>query len=179
MTQIVESSHIAGVKFALLRAHGDDRGRFVETFRKTWFPERSWTAFQTNRSDSKAGVLRGLHYHFHQVDYWYAAQGRIRVGLADLRSSSRTFGASEVIEIGEENQIGVFIPTGVAHGFYALTDATLTYIVDNYYNGADEFGVAWDDPSFQVAWNADQPLLSPRDQMNPLFAEIAEQNLPH
>lgn len=178
MTQIVDSSQIAGVRFTLLRAFGDERGRFLETFRKDWFPERSWNVIQTNRSDSIAGVLRGLHYHFHQVDYWYAAKGRIRVGLADLRRSSPTFGASEVIEIGEDHQIGVFIPCGVAHGFYALTDATLTYIVDNYYNGADEFGVAWDDPFFHVAWNASQPILSQRDQLNPRFGEIPTQNLP-
>ena len=34
MTEIVESGRIAGVKIAKLRAHGDERGRFLETFRK-------------------------------------------------------------------------------------------------------------------------------------------------
>ena len=29
---------------------------------------------------------------------------------------------------------GVFIPPGVAHGFAALTDMTITYLVDGYYN---------------------------------------------
>ena len=84
MTEIVESGHIAGLKIARLTAFGDERGRFLETFRKDWFPERSWEIVQTNRSDSRAGVLRGLHYHFQQVDYWYVPRGRIRVGLADL-----------------------------------------------------------------------------------------------
>jgi dTDP-4-dehydrorhamnose 3,5-epimerase len=56
----------------------------METFRKVWFPQRSWDIVQTNRSDSKAGVLRGLHYHHEQVDYWIVLRGRIRVGLADL-----------------------------------------------------------------------------------------------
>ena len=60
MTEIIASTEIDGVKFAQLRAFGDDRGRFMETFRKDWFPERSWEIVQTNRSDSKAGVLRGL-----------------------------------------------------------------------------------------------------------------------
>ncbi len=107
MTTIVESERIQGVKFARLVAHGDERGRFLETFRKAWFPERSWELVQTNRSDSSAGVLRGLHYHFHQVDYWYAPRGRIRVGLADLRRSSPTFRASQVIEIGDGADLGV------------------------------------------------------------------------
>ena len=90
MTQITESDRIAGVKFAQLQVFGDERGRFMETFRKDWFPERTWELFQSNRSDSKAGVLRGLHYHFRQVDYWHVPIGRIRVGLADLRASSLT-----------------------------------------------------------------------------------------
>ncbi|NJN34053.1 MAG: dTDP-4-keto-6-deoxy-D-glucose epimerase, partial [Saprospiraceae bacterium] len=65
MATIIQSERIADVKFVQLKAFGDERGRFLETFRKAWFPERSWEIFQTNRSDSKAGVLRGLHYHFH------------------------------------------------------------------------------------------------------------------
>lgn len=172
MTEIIESTHIQGVKFVQLRAFADARGRFMETFRKGWFPERSWEIIQTNRSDSKAGVLRGLHYHFHQVDYWYVPSGRIRVGMADLRPSSPTYLAVETVEIGDHNQIGILIPTGVAHGFFALTDATLTYLVDNYYDGADELGVAWDDPTLAVPWQAVDPILSPRDQANPLWQDV-------
>ena len=57
----------------------------METFRVEWFPQVNWDRMQSNRSDSKAGVLRGLHYHFKQIDYWYATRGNIRVGLVDLR----------------------------------------------------------------------------------------------
>ena len=178
MTQIVSSDRIEGVKFTLLKAYGDERGRFLETFRKDWFPERSWSLLQTNRSDSVAGVLRGLHYHFQQVDYWYVPNGRIRVGLADLRPSSPTCGAVETIEIGDDHQIGVFIPVGVAHGFYALTNATLTYLVDNYYSGADELGVAWDDPDLAVPWQVTDPILSARDSANLRWKEIPADRLP-
>ncbi|MCB0160640.1 MAG: dTDP-4-dehydrorhamnose 3,5-epimerase family protein [Caldilineaceae bacterium] len=178
MTEIIASAAIHGVKFTKLRAFGDARGRFLETFRKEWFPERTWAIVQTNRSDSVAGVLRGLHYHFKQVDYWYVPHGRIRVGLADLRQGSPTQGASQVIEIGDDNQMGVFIPTGVAHGFYALTDATLTYLVDNYYDGADELGVAWNDPTLAVPWHVDAPLLSARDEDNPAYRTIAPEKMP-
>ncbi len=178
MVEIVESFHISGVKIAHLRAFADERGRFMETFRKEWFPERSWESVQTNRSDSRAGVLRGLHYHFRQIDYWYVTAGRIQVGLADLRRSSPTFRTSQTLELGGDNQLGVFIPCGVAHGFVALTDATLTYLVDNYYSGADEFGVAWNDPELAVAWTIAAPILSGRDQMNPLLRDIPVNQLP-
>ena len=178
MAEIVASDKIEGVKFAKLHPVADARGRFMETFRQTWFPERSWAVVQTNRSDSVAGVLRGLHYHFKQVDYWYVPRGTIRVGLADVRIGSPTFGISQVLEIGDEQPVGVFIPTGVAHGFLALTDATLTYLVDNYYDGADELGVAWDDPQLAVAWRAESPILSGRDRCNPRLRDIPEDALP-
>jgi dTDP-4-dehydrorhamnose 3,5-epimerase len=178
MTEIVESTIISGVKFAKLQAFSDERGRFMETFRKEWFPERSWAILQANRSDSRAGVLRGLHFHHHQVDYWYVPQGTIRVALADLRTTSPTCGATEVVEIGNDNQVGIFIPTGVAHGFLALSDATVTYLVDNYYSGADEHGVAWNDPELNINWDTENPVLSVRDRRNPRLKEIPAEDLP-
>ena len=90
MNHIQESKIIKGVFTANLRVFEDNRGRFLETFRKEWFPQRSWKIIQTNRSDSEAGVLRGLHYHAKQVDYWYVPSGAIRAGLCDLRFSSPT-----------------------------------------------------------------------------------------
>lgn len=178
MPQITESTQIQGVKFVQLNAFADERGRFLETFRKEWFPERSWQIIQSNRSDSKAGVLRGLHYHFKQVDYWYVTSGTVRVGIADLRQSSPTVGKSQVIEIGDDNQMGIFIPCGVAHGFVALTAATLTYVVDNYYDGGDELGVAWDDPDLAVPWGVSEPILSGRDLQNPRWREIVAEKMP-
>lgn len=178
MPDIKESTIIKDVQIVTLKAFGDDRGRFMETFRKEWFPQRSWQIIQTNRSDSIAGVLRGLHYHFKQVDYWYVVNGQIRAGLVDLRPNSPTYRASQTIEMGGDNQIGVFIPVGVAHGFVSLTDVTLTYIVDNYYDGADEFGVAWNDPDVGPAWGVEEPILSGRDAGNPFLKDIPAENLP-
>lgn len=178
MPQIEESPLIKDVQLVTLTPYADERGRFMETFRKAWFPQRSWEIIQSNRSDSKAGVLRGLHYHFHQVDYWYVVSGRIRAGLCDLRPGSPTYGATQIVEIGEGNPLGLFIPIGVAHGFVALTEATLTYVVDNYYDGADEHGIAWNDPDIALPWGVESPLLSPRDAANPWLKEIPAEKLP-
>lgn len=172
MPEIISSSKIVGVKFVKLQPFGDERGRFMETFRTEWFPERSWGIIQTNRSDSAKDVLRGLHYHRKQVDYWTVIRGTIRVGLADVRKDSDTYKAVEAINIGDDNLMGVFIPIGIAHGFLGLTDATLMYIVDNYYDGGDEFGVAWNDPDLAIDWGVDNPILSGRDQKNPYLKEI-------
>jgi dTDP-4-dehydrorhamnose 3,5-epimerase len=60
----------------------------------------------------------------------------------------------------------------VAHGFVALTDCTLIYIVNNYYDGKDEFGVAWHDPTLALDWGVSHPVLSPRDLQNPLWNDV-------
>lgn len=163
---------VVGVQLVHLQPHEDDRGYFLETFRKEWFPQRLWRQVQTNRSESRAGVLRGLHFHQHQVDYWYVTRGRLRVGLADLRPESPTFRAATTLEMSGETPLGLFIPTRVAHGFVALTDVTLTYVVDNYFDGADENGVAWNDPELAVPWGVDEPVVSARDAANPRFREL-------
>ncbi len=177
---VIESvAQIADVRIVHIQAFGDERGQFMETFRTEWFPQRSWDIIQGNRSDSSAGVLRGLHYHHLQVDYWYVPRGRLRVGMVDLRPSSDTYLNTMTLDMGEENNLGLFIPVGVAHGFAALTDVTLTYLVDNYYNGGkDENGVAWNDPTFDLDWGVDDPIVSGRDQQNPLLKDISAEELP-
>jgi dTDP-4-dehydrorhamnose 3,5-epimerase len=122
---------------------------------------------QGNRSDKQAGAVVGLHYHLHQADYWYVTTGTARVVLHDLRQGSPTDAATLVVDIGDADERGVFIPPGVAHGFASLTDLTLTYLVDQYYNPADELGLAWDDPAVGADWGVDSPVLSERDRANP------------
>lgn len=178
MTEILASPHILDVRTVKFRIFADSRGQFMETFRKEWFPDRTWDIIQSNRSQSVAGVLRGLHYHHKQVDYWQLLAGKIRVGLADLRPWSPTYRATEIIDVDAAHPLGIYIPVGVAHGFYALTDATLLYLVDNYYTGSDELGVAWNDPELGVNWGVDNPILSERDATNARLADIPPGLLP-
>ncbi len=178
MPLIKESPRIDGVYLVQLRPFGDQRGALAEIFRKEWFPDRSWAVIQSNRSESEAGVLRGLHYHHHQVDYWHVVYGSIRAGLVDLRKSSPTRGNNQVIELNHNDYVGLYIPSGVAHGFYTITKATLIYIVDSYYDGSDEFGVAWNDPDIGINWGIDAPNLSQRDAANPPLRDVPDEALP-
>ncbi len=157
--------------------HGDERGRFVETYRRQWLP-LGREMLQGNRSEKQAGAIVGLHYHLHQADYWYVLRGRARVVLHDLREGSPSDGVTETIELDGDEDRGLFIPPGVAHGFAALSDLLLWYLVDGYYNPADELGLAWDDPDVGAAWGVTEPVLSPRDQANPRRAQIPPQLRP-
>ena len=177
MAKVHESETIAGVYHVQPEVHRDARGLFVETFRREWIPDAR-EMIQGNRADRTAGSIVGLHYHLHQADYWYVPFGTTRTVLHDLRADSPTELATEVFDLGGDAHAGVFIPPGVAHGFAAITDSTITYLVDGYYNAADELGVAWDDPEIGADWGVTDPVLSERDLRNPKRAEIAERARP-
>ncbi|MGA0877994.1 MAG: dTDP-4-dehydrorhamnose 3,5-epimerase family protein [Ilumatobacteraceae bacterium] len=177
MPTISTSSTIDGVFLVQPTIHGDQRGLFIETYRREWFPNGR-EMIQGNRSNKQAGALVGLHYHLHQADYWYVPVGTIRVVLHDLRAGGPTDGATQTIDISGENHIGVYIPPGVAHGFSALTDVVMTYLVDNYYNPADELGVAWNDPVIGADWGVADPILSERDKNNPRRSDIPSDRRP-
>jgi dTDP-4-dehydrorhamnose 3,5-epimerase len=165
---------IEGVLVVVPDIHGDERGVFVETYRRGWFPHGR-EMVQGNRSDKQSGAVVGLHFHLHQADYWYVPRGRARVVLHDLRVGSPTERSTLELDIGDHDHRGVWIPPGVAHGFGAVTDLTMTYLVDQYYNPADELGVAWDDPEIGADWGVSgSVVLSARDRANPSRASLAE-----
>lgn len=184
MAEITPSEIIDGVYLVRPSVFGDDRGYFVETYRREWIPGGR-EMIQGNRGNRIAGCLVGLHYHLHQADYWYVPFGHARVVLHDLRQGSSTDGATQMIDLGEvgggaNEHLGVYIPPGVAHGFASLTDMAITYLVDGYYNPADELGVAWDDPEIDADWGlSGEPVLSARDRSNPRRSEIEPMWQPH
>ncbi len=177
MPELIPSKVIDDVVLVRPDVHGDERGRFVETYRRSWFPDRP-EMIQGNRSEKQAGAVVGLHFHLHQADYWYALRGQVRVVLHDLRVGSRTDGATEVIDLDGDVDQGVYIPPGVAHGFASLSDVLLTYLVDNYYDDSDEHGLAWDDPAVGADWGVTDPILSKRDQSNPGRDDIPDEIRP-
>ena len=169
---------IAGVWIVEPAIHGDQRGLFIETYRREWFPNGR-EMIQGNRANRQQGAVVGLHYHLHQADYWYVPFGHARVVLHDLREGGPTDGATLELDLTGDNHIGVFIPPGVAHGFAALTDMVITYLVDGYYNPADELGVLWNDPAIGADWGVTDPILSDRDQANPLRADLPAGRRPY
>lgn len=152
----------------------DERGFFVESFRKEWLPDGAREMVQGNHVVRQAGTIVGPHFHFRQADWWYLIAGRARYVFYDLRTGSPTERALVTMDVdGASDHVGVYVPPGVAHGFAALTDVTLTYLVDGYYDPADEHGIAHDDPDLGVDWGVGVPILSDRDRANPKLAELS------
>jgi dTDP-4-dehydrorhamnose 3,5-epimerase len=107
----------------------------------------------------------------------------VQVILYDLREGSPTVGNLisaylGILPNGEHNHQGIYIPPGVAHGFAALSDMTITYLVDSYYNPEDELGVAWNDPDINAPWDLVEPTISERDSHNPLLSSISPSLMP-
>jgi len=167
-----EDAGIAGVRLIPLVPHDDARGSLTETYRRQWLPEGR-KVVQANLSRSNPGVLRGLHWHRRQADYWCVLSGTAVVALVDLREDSQTRLATfqRRIDTAEE-RVGIAIPPGVAHGFYAESEVLLLYLVDSYYSGEDEFGLAWDDPALGLTWPSPTPVLSARDRANPSLGDV-------
>lgn len=141
-----------------LRRFEDERGWFSEIRRDSVLPRRT---AQTNISFSRAGVIRGLHYHARgQDDLFVCVQGTARVVVLD-RDTGETF----CEDIGDDNPVAVYVPGRYAHGFEALTDLLFCYHVTEEYDAADpdEHGIPWDDPRVRHLWSTESPILSARD----------------
>jgi len=113
-----------------------------------------------------------MHFHRRQWDHWFVLSGSAFVALADLRSGSPTDGEIVTLSLSEDEPRALFVPPGVAHGFYAQSDCAMLYLVDAEFDGSDEQGIAWNDPGLAIPWPAAEPILSDRDKTNPSLAEV-------
>ena len=162
---------IPGVIVRELEVHPDDRGSFAETFRQDWLPQGSPAMIQSNLSRSRAGVLRGMHFHLKQSDWWVVLEGSAFIALHDLRNDEPATARQTLTVDASRGLSGIYIPPGVAHGFLAITDVGLQYLVDARFDGSDEFGFAWNDLQAGIDWPSSDPSLSERDRSNPSLSE--------
>jgi dTDP-4-dehydrorhamnose 3,5-epimerase len=149
---------IDGVRMIRLDRHGDERGWLYELRRDSALPAPTR---QTNISFSRAGVIRGLHYHERgQSDLFACLSGNARVVVLDRES-----GETMSVDIGDDNPVAVWIPGRLAHGYEALTDVLFCYHVTEEYDPADpdEHGIPWNDRRVVELWQTKDPILSARD----------------
>lgn len=146
----------------------DARGEFLELYNRRDFAAAGLEAtfVQDNRSVSRQGVLRGLHYqkrHPQGKLVWVAAGAVFDVAV-DLRPGPG-YGKWFAAELSGENRRQLYIPPGFAHGFLALSQAEFCYKCTDYYRPEDEGGILWSDPALGIDWplGGRAPLLSPKD----------------
>lgn len=156
----------------------DERGYFFESYNKERFAKEGldMTFVQDNESKSSKGVLRGLHFQkppYAQGKLVRVVKGSVMDVAVDLRKDSPTYGKWESCILSEENKKMFWIPEGFAHGFLTLEDDTIfTYKCTNIYNKESEGSLRWDDADIHIEWNIDNPTLSEKDKVSPLFKDF-------
>lgn len=146
---------IEGVQIKQLKRNADERGFLMELIRST---DEFFSKFgQCYVSLNYPGVVRAWHYHKKQEDYFVVVQGMCKVGLYDMREGSPTKGVAEAHYLGDDNNIVLRIPIGVAHGYKTVgtKPSLLVNFPTEVYNAEDpdEFRIAWDDPSIPFNWD--------------------------
>jgi len=158
------------------KTFGDNRGFFMETYKKSDFFANGIAVefLQDNHSKSSYRVLRGLHYQtgeHAQAKLVRCVKGKIYDVAVDIRKDSPTFGQYVKIELSENNQQMIFIPEGFAHGFVVLSEeAELLYKTSKEYTPLAERGILWNDKALNIDWGIDfEPILSDKDKMQKNF----------
>ncbi|KAA6301840.1 MAG: 5-epimerase [Candidatus Ordinivivax streblomastigis] len=159
---------------------GDDRGYFMETYKKEDFDSHiGKTDFiQDNESSSSFGVLRGLHVQSGdtaQAKLVRVTTGKVLDVAVDVRKNSPTFGQYKMVELSSENKRQFFIPRGFAHGFIVLSEiAVFNYKVDNTYSPSTEITIDFHDPEINIPWPLEpsQLVLSEKDKKGKSLKEI-------
>lgn len=163
---------IEGVWIIEPRRYGDERGYFMESFKKAEFRSHVGDVefVQDNESLSSRGVLRGLHFQkgeWAQAKLVRVSRGAVLDVVVDLRAGSSTFGRHVAVELSQENGRQLFLPRGFAHGFVVLSDvAQFQYKVDNVYAPQAEATLRYDDEILDIDWrlSPSELILSPKDK---------------
>ncbi len=177
-------TRLAGLVAIEPAVHADERGFFIETYRRQWHadvgipPEESFV--QDNHSRSTRGVVRGMHFQVGEgvAKLVRCARGRILDVAVDLRRGSPTYGRWEAVELDDESMRELYVPVGFAHGFCVLSEvADVLYKQTAYYDPVVERGIAWNDPDIAVEWSlpAGELTVSERDAAAPRLSEIANE----
>ena len=156
----------------------DERGYFFESYQAEKFKEMgiSTRFVQDNESMSVKNVLRGLHFQlppFAQAKLVRVARGSAQDVAVDLRKGSPTFGRWYSVVLSAKDKTMMFIPEGFAHGFLTLEDNTIfQYKCSNYYSKESEASIIWNDPTLDIAWMNEGPLVSGKDMGGMLFSDF-------
>lgn len=159
------------------KVFGDERGFFMETYKRSEFKENgiAYDFVQDNHSKSQKGVLRGLHYQLYpkaQGKLVRCVRGRIWDVAVDIRKGSPWYGKWVAVELSEDNKLMLWVPPGFAHGFVALEDDTeVIYKVTEEYDPKLDKGIVWNDPDLRIDWPIKDPILSEKDSKLPTLRE--------
>lgn len=173
----ITPARLQGVHRLASVKRGDERGYLIrtqclETFTEAGLNNR-WVQSSMTYS-ALEGTLRGMHFQtepFGEIKLIRCVTGAVWDCLVDIRSGSPTYGQWEAFELSEENGDALYVPEGIAHGFYTLTpDARMLYSMSTPYSAPHASGIRWDDPDLAIPWPGAPAVLSERDASWPTLS---------
>lgn len=178
--QFLECLNIEGLYEVLPKLYEDERGYNFEAYNEKEF-ERAGLKMkfvQDNRSMSKKGVLRGMHFQktYQQGKLVSVLRGEVFDAVIDLRENSGTYGKWYGTILSAEKKNMLYIPEGFAHGFLVLSNiAEFSYKLSNFYHPEDESGIPWNDKTVGIKWpipEGMQIIVSERDKNHVAFRKM-------
>lgn len=165
------------------RVHRDERGSFRELYHEDRYRAAGLDArfVQDNLSESRCGVLRGLHLQHPRAQGKLVTvlEGSVYDVAVDVRVGSPNFGRWAATELTAERGRQLWVPPGFAHGFLVTSDrAVFAYKCTEPYSADDELTLRWDDPALAIDWPTASPILSPKDASAPRLSELDAGRLP-
>lgn len=145
----------------------DSRGSFQKIFNSQLYNDLSldFDLKEFYYSISHKNVIRGLHFQIPPHDHTkmvFVSQGEILDVVVDLRKNSATFGKLFSTRLNSLVGNSLFIPSGFAHGFLALTDNTIVnYMQTSQYHKESDSGILYSSIDFD--WGVSNPIVSERD----------------
>lgn len=179
----IETTDFPGLIVIRPKVFEDERGYFFESWQEERYRDAGIAErfVQDNRSYSRAGILRGLHYqkrHPHGQLVWIV-EGEIFDVVVDLRRDSPTFRKWYGRHMSAKTPEQIYMPPGFAHGFCVLGDsAAVHYKCTGQYRPNDEGGLNWKDPDIGIDWPVDGPMVSARDEAFPNLADFKDTDYP-
>ena len=165
------------VKIIIPEIFSDERGNFSENFNQKKFQEitnNDYSFVQDNKSFSKKGVFRGLHYQLNQPQgkLVQVLSGEVYDVVVDLRKTSESFGDWMGTILSNDNKKQLWIPPGFAHGFLVLSEmAEFFYKDTDYWSKSDERCIKWDDEKIGIKLPEAPISISKSDQKGTSFAD--------
>ncbi len=172
---------IPDVVLATPKLFPDERGFFGEIYKRTDFLADfvPYDFVQVNLSFSKPGVVRGLHYQLRPMEQGKLVtviKGKIYDVAVDIRKGSPYYGKHVGVILDDQNRSLLWVPPGFAHGFQAIEESTVVYLVTKEYSHPHERCVNWLDEGIGVQWPLkDAAVINQRDSNCPKLSE-AENN---
>jgi dTDP-4-dehydrorhamnose 3,5-epimerase len=164
----VSQTKIQGCYLINPEVHHDLRGKLVKTFNKDSFTAGNLKIDWKEQFYTVSGksVLRGLHFQKppHQLSKLvYCIRGKIIDVIVDLRIGSPTYARYEQFELSSDNNTMLYLDEGIAHGFYSMTDDTITvYNTTECYSKEHDCGILWN--SLNIPWPDKNPVISDKDK---------------